>query len=177
MSLQFDHYSIQPLDTSKPEDFYHLIATNRLRLEDFFAGTVAKTMTLEATKAYCHAIDARVATKQYIPFIIVDRHTNQWVGLLDVKNIDWESAIAELGYFIDVNYEGRGLTSKALGLLMNYLKETYPLKQLLCRVASENIASKQVALRNGFQFEKKVANDYTTTKGKTVDLDYYVLRL
>lgn len=177
MTLQFDNYLIRPLDTSNPEAFFYLMSSNRPRLEDFFAGTVAKTMTLQATKDYCKVIDARVAAKQYIPFSIIDTKTNQWVGMLDLKNIDWESAKAELGYFIDTHYEGRGLTSKALALLIGFLKENYPLKYLLCRVASENKASKQVALRNGFLFEKTVASDYTTTRGQVVDLDYYIRQL
>jgi ribosomal-protein-serine acetyltransferase len=177
MTLQFEHYRIQPLDTRNPDAFFNLISSNKPRLEDFFAGTVAKTSTLEDTIAYCQNINARVAAKQYFPFSIIDTKTNQWVGLIDVKNIDWDNSMAEMGYLIDEHYQGRGLTSKAVGLLIEYLKENYPLNQLLCRVASKNKASKQVALRNGFQFERTVDKDYTTTKGEVVDLDYYVRQL
>ncbi|MFC4721798.1 GNAT family N-acetyltransferase [Geojedonia litorea] len=177
MSLQFDHYRIQHLDTRNPDAFFYLMSSNRPRLEDFFAGTVAKTNTLADTKAYCKNIDLRVAAKQYVPFCLIDTTTNQWVGFIDIKNIDWDTSIAEMGYFIDAHYEGRGLSSKAVGLITDYLKNNYPLKQLVCRVASHNIASKQVALRNGFQFQKTVPKDYTTTKGEVVDLDYYVKQL
>jgi RimJ/RimL family protein N-acetyltransferase len=174
MLQQFDQYNIHPLDTNNPEAFYKLTASNRSRLEDFFAGTVARTLSLVDTQDYCKGIDARVAAKQYFPFGITDMQTGELIGLVDVKNIDWDCFKAEIGYFVDLNYEGRGLTSKALGMVVDYIRKMYPLKQLLCRVASVNIASRQVAIRNGFEFEKTVAKDYTTTKGEAVDLDYYV---
>ena len=109
-----DVFEISLLDTNRGQDFFQLIDTNRGRLEDFFAGTVSKTKTLEATEAYCKIIKTRISEKSYLPYIITDVHTNKYIGLVDIKNIDWSIPKAEIGYFIDHHYEGRGIITSAV---------------------------------------------------------------
>lgn len=171
--LKFDYFYIDILQSSQVEAFFNLIDNNRANLEDFFAGTVSKTQTLKETITYGIEIQNRIKAESYFPYIIIDSRVNTFVGLVDVKNIDWNVPKAELGYFIDSEYSGKGITSKAVGLVADFITETYQFKKLLCRIGSKNIASRQVALKNGFVLEGTIRNDYRTTKGEIVDLDYY----
>ena len=173
MNKQFEHFSISSLDTNNYESFFNLIYSNRERLEDFFAGTVSKTKTLKDTEQYCNIIAKKINDKSYFPFIITSLKSNAYIGLIDVKNIDWNVPKAELGYFIDANYEGQGISSLALSFIVDYLIEKYQFKKLLCRVSSLNEGSIGVALKNGFQLEGTIRNDYRTTRGDIVDLNYY----
>jgi len=173
MNIQFETYAISGLDTSNPTAFFNIINSNRSRLEDFFAGTVSRTMTLIDAIDYCKVIEQRREDKSYFPFSITDLRTNIYVGFIDVKNIDWNIPKAELGYFIDSRYEGKGIISKALGHVVDHLKATYNFRKLLCRVSSQNAGSITVALKNGFQLEGTIRCDYKTTKGEIVDLNYY----
>ena len=70
-------------------------------------------------------------------------------------------------------YERKGITTKATALVVNYLIESYYFKKLLCRANSRNLGSISVILKNGFQLEGTIRNDYRTSKGKIVDLYYY----
>ncbi|WP_235989329.1 GNAT family N-acetyltransferase [Psychroserpens algicola] len=171
--ITFDHFNINLLQAHEGEAFHDLINLNRVRLEDFFAGTVAKTLTLDDTLKYCEEIQERIKAKSYFPYVITDTKTNTFVGLVDVKNIDWNVPKAELGYFIDTNYSGRGITSKAVSMVIEALIEIYQFKKLLCRVGSKNLGSINVALKNKFELEGTIRNDYRTTKGEIVDLNYY----
>ncbi|AUP81720.1 N-acetyltransferase [Flavivirga eckloniae] len=171
--MTFANFKIAPLEINESEKFFNLIDTNRKRLEDFFAGTVSKTRTLHDTITYCHEIKQKEKDKSYFPFIIRDLQTDAFIGLIDIKNIDWNIPKAEIGYFIDAKYEGQGVISKALGLVIEYLSETYHFKKLLCRSNSRNIGSIAVAKKNGFTLEGTIKRDYKTTKGELVDLDYY----
>ncbi|WP_299885864.1 GNAT family protein [uncultured Lacinutrix sp.] len=171
--MQFDDYKIELLKPNESEAFFKLIDANRRRLEDFFAGTVSKTETLLETILYCKEIEERIIEKSYFPFIIINTVTNKFVGLVDVKNIDWHIPKAELGYFIDAAYEGNGIITRATGLVIDYLMETYRFRKLLARVGSKNIGSIHVALKNGFELEGTIRKDYRTTKGEVVDLNYY----
>ena len=83
-----DTFSIQLLDINRHEDFYHLVMANRDRLEDFFAGTVARMQTLEAAKAYCTLIAELIREKKYFPFMICDRESGKYIGLVDIKSIE-----------------------------------------------------------------------------------------
>ncbi len=173
MNQYFENFKISLLSTNESRAFYNLIDSNRPRLEDFFAGTVSKTKTLEDTNNYCKIIEQRIKDKSYFPFMITDVESNAFIGLVDVKNIDWNVPKAELGSFIDTAYESKGITTKATALVVDYLIETYHFKKLLCRANSRNLGSISVILKNGFQLEGTIRNDYRTTKGEIVDLNYY----
>ncbi len=173
MDISFNNFNIKSLDTNESERFFYLIDTNRNRLEDFFAGTVSKTKTLQDTIAYCDDIKQFVLEKSYFPFVICDLETDAFIGFIDVKNIDWNIPKAEIGYFIDCNYEGKGIISKFLGDVIEHLSDRYHFKKLLCRSNSRNVGSIAVAKKNGFTLEGTIRKDYKTTKGEIVDLDYY----
>ena len=171
--MTFDHFKIELLQPDQSEAFFDLIDNNRTRLEDFFAGTVSKTLTFEDTKHYCVEIQQRIKNKSYFPFMIKDLKTNRFVGLVDVKNIDWNVPKAELGSFIDSTYEAKGITTKATKLVVDHIVNTYKFIKLLCRANSRNKGSIGVILKCGFELEGTIRNDYRTTKGEIVDLNYY----
>jgi ribosomal-protein-serine acetyltransferase len=173
MNIHFDKFYIADFDTRQSTPFFNLIDKNRIRLEDFFAGTVSKTKNLEDTITYCSVIEQRIKDKSYFPFVIISKAENKFIGLIDVKNIDWNVPKAEIGYFVDSNYEGKGIISKSLGYVIEYLVQTYQFKKLLCRVNSKNQGSINVAIKNKFQLEGTIRNDYRTTKNEIVDLNYY----
>ena len=58
--MKFDHFKIALLQPEESQAFFDLIENNRPRLEDFFAGTVSRTQTLEDTVAYCKIIQKRI---------------------------------------------------------------------------------------------------------------------
>jgi len=173
MNVNFKNFNIVEFDTQQGKAFFNLIDTNRARLSEYFAGTVANTKTLEDTLNYCKLIDQRVKNKSYFPFIIINKENNSFIGLIDIKNMDWGVPKAEIGYFIDFEYEGKGIISQALNYVIVYLTKEYHFKKLLCRVNSKNLGSINVALKNGFELEGTIRNDYRTTNNKVVDLNYY----
>ncbi|MBV7267620.1 GNAT family N-acetyltransferase [Winogradskyella luteola] len=171
--MTFSNFKIELLSESGGEAFYNLINKNRARLEDFFAGTVSKTRTLEDTLNYCDDIQERIKTLSYLPYMIIDIDTNEFVGLVDVKNIDMNVPKAELGSFIDSRYERMGIISKATSLVVDHIVKEYEFIKLLCRANSRNKGSIAVILKNGFELEGTIRRDYKTTKGEIVDLNYY----
>ncbi|WP_299116405.1 GNAT family protein [uncultured Winogradskyella sp.] len=171
--MTFDNFKIELLSENRGEAFYNLIDKNRIRLEDFFAGTVSKTMTLKDTLNYCDEIQQRIKAISYLPYMIIDVDTDEFIGLVDVKNIDMNVPKAELGSFIDKRYEGKGIVSKATSLVVDHIVKEYKFIKLLCRASSRNKGSIAVILKNGFKLEGTIRRDYKTTKGEIVDLNYY----
>jgi len=89
MKIQFKEYIIETLTILDSPAFFNLINDNRLRLEDFFAGTVARTKTQKETEAYCKIIEQQIKDKVYFPHIIKKINDGSFIGLIDIKNIDW----------------------------------------------------------------------------------------
>lgn len=173
MKIQFREYYIVPFDESRHKELFELIDKNRSRLEDFFSGTVARTRSLNDTKVYCDEMIVKKSKKEYFPFIIHLKNTDQFVGFIDLKNCVWNIPKGEIGYFVDKDFEGKGLISQGLELLLKYLIEEHEFKKLVCRIGTDNIGSQQVALKNGFELEGTIKRDYKTTGGRLVDLSYY----
>ena len=171
--FNLNQYKLELLSKEKSEPFFNLIQKNKSRLEDFFAGTVAKTNTMETTLVYCDEIEVKVENKVYFPYLISESTTGKLIGFIDVKNIDWNIPKAELGAFIDVNYEGKGIITNYIDYLIDEIVEQHNFKKLFCRIAKENKRSIQVALNNGFELEGVIKCDYRTTKGDLIDLNYY----
>lgn len=173
MEFNFNQYKLELLGKTKCELFYNLIQENKSRLEDFFAGTVKKTTSLGATNSFCGEAEKKIKNKEYFPYLIIEVETDKIVGLIDIKNIDWNIPKAELGAFIDKKFEGKGIITNYINFLIDKIVEEHQFKKLLCRIAPENKRSIQVAINCGFELEGMIRRDYRTSKGRLVDLNYY----
>jgi len=173
MKYTFDNFIVEPMNLNKPQFFYNLIEKNRPRLEDYFAGTVAKTRILEDTTDYLNSMKEKVRKLEYLPFVILDTTNNKLVGFMDLKNVDMNVPKGELGCFIDEDYERKGIPSKAVSIFIDHLVRIYHFKKLLCRVSATNKPSIRVIEKNKFELEGTIRKDYKTTDGTVVDMLYY----
>ncbi len=173
MNIYFDQFVISSLDVGKGEIFFDLIERNRNRLADFFPNTVAATTTLEKTLNYMNEVSEKIKNRSYFPFIIKEQLTDKYIGLVDFKNISWKIPKTEMGYFIDKNYQGRGIITQAGELSIDYIVKEYGIKKILCRISPLNEGSVKVARRLKFEKEGTIRNDFRTKDGAVVDLDYY----
>lgn len=171
--MQFDNYAIRLLTSQDLEAFYNLVDKNRPRLEDFFAGTVSKTRTLKETEKFMVDIIQKVSSKTYFPYIIINNLSNTIIGFIDLKNIDWNIPKSELGCYIDEDYTGKGITTKAISLFCDHCFEKYSFKKIYLRTHEANMSARIVAEKCGFELEGLIRRDYKTTAGKVVDLMYY----
>ena len=171
--MKFDKYSIRLLEIPDLDDYFQLVVNNRQRLEDFFTVTISNTKTYEETRKFVEDMIKRAEEKVYFPYIIIDNSNRNIIGFIDLKNIDWRIPKSELGFFIDKNYAGKGITTKALNLLCEFCFSKYKFQKLFLRTHPDNISAKTVAEKCGFELEGIIRKDYKTTSGKIVDLVYY----
>ena len=171
--IEFENYIIRPLGEDDLEPYFNLVDRNRKRLEDFFTGTVSRTKDLSATKIFLQEVIAKRGTKQYFPFLLVDKVTNNFIAFFDLKNIDWTIPKAEIGCYTDEIYAGKGLTTKATIHFVDFCFDHFKFRKLYLRTHHSNKAAKNVAVKCGFEKEGTIRMDYKTTSGEIVDLIYY----
>lgn len=171
--ITFDNFTIRLIELSDIENYFSLVENNRKRLEDFFTGTVSRTKTFEDTEQFLKELLQKREDKLYYPYVIENLENGEFVAFIDVKNIDWNIPKAELGCYTDENYAGKGITSKAFSLFVEFCFEHYGFAKLFLRTHESNFAAQKLADRAGFQIEGKIRKDYKTTKGEVVDLIYY----
>ena len=80
-----------------------------------------------------------------------------------------------MGYFIDKDYEGKGIITKGLSQVIRFCFDTLKLKKLFLRIDPDNFPSKRVAEKNGFIVEGTLRSEYRTGNGDLIDLVYYGL--
>jgi len=173
--MEFSHFKLRLAEPEDATAFFQLIDRNRPRLEDFFSGTVARTRTPEDTQAYIEEIMQRIAARTYFPYFLIDTKRPGFVGLIDVKNIDWNIPRAELGCFIDREYAGQGIASDAFRYVVKHLIDDLGFEKLFLRTSPANLSAIALAEKTGFKQEGLLRHDYKTTKGELVDMVYYGL--
>ncbi len=171
--MKFDNYTIRLVETSDFEAYFDMIQKNRSRLERFFAGTVSRTNNLKDTLTFLKVMKEGFELKTYFAYVIIDEQSASMMGFIDLKNIDWTVAKSEIGFFIDADYAGKGITSKALDLFCQFCFDTHGFQKIFLRTHESNLAARKVAEKSGFEIEGTLRRDYKTTSGELVDVLYY----
>lgn len=168
-----DNYKARLIQADDVIPFFELITRNRIRLEDFFAGTLAKNGSLEDTAIYVEEVLKKIENRTYFPFLITQNRLEKLVGFIDIKSIDWNIPKGEIGFFIDKDYEGKGIMSTAVAEITKYCFNDLWFKKIFLRTHASNSRTRMIAEKNGFILEGKIRKDYRTTRGQVIDVLYY----
>ncbi len=75
------------------------------------------------------------------------------IGCIDLHQIDWLNGNARVGYWLDKDYTGHGIMTRAVRLLVEYAFEALDLHRIEIHVATENYRSRRIPERLGFTLE------------------------
>lgn len=175
LKFAFGNYRLQLLKVEDALPFYQLIQKNYERLLTFFPLTAKQGQSLDSTKAMVKERIAKAEKKEFISFMIFKRDDNTLLGCIFMKDIDWNIPKAEIGYFIDRDYEGKGIVSGALRTIVHYCFNELNLEKVFVRVSPENIGSRKVAEKIGFELEGVLRRDFKSGDGTLYDVRYYGL--
>lgn len=81
-------------------------------------------------------------------FAIVDRDTDAWAGSIDIRHLT-EDPVASIGYFIGVPFQGRGLGSEAVHLVVELAFRELAVLLVRAEVFSGNHPSMRVLEKAG----------------------------
>lgn len=94
-----------------------------------------------------------------------------WITLV-VSN--WEHGLAEVGYALATEHQGRGVMSRALELLVSDLFARTKIERVEARCATDNSASQRVLEKVGF-FREGTLRSYFRLHGRRVDNHLYAV--
>ncbi|HEV7662111.1 MAG TPA: GNAT family protein [Chloroflexota bacterium] len=108
--------------------------------------------TLEDTRAYIRAALEDFLRGRQISTIIARDGGREFIGRCGLR-INPYAGSGDIGYWIDGEYEGRGITSRAATALVTSAFTELGLKKIDLRTSVDNTRSRAVATRLGFVFE------------------------
>lgn len=80
-------------------------------------------------------------------------------GTIDIKDIDYVNKKANIGYWIGKQYQGKGIATECVKLVVNYAFDILKLEEISAYVFPDNNPSIRVLEKNGFVKTKEV-NEY-----------------
>lgn len=169
------NWTTEGIANIKPEEFYGLIDRNRQRIIQTFPVTVSGCTTLEETTRFLkEAVDNEIWHESYY-FYIRDNESNNLIGYVVIKNIELDAAVCELAYFIDYDFEGKGIITSAVGETLNFCFGEMEMNKVTISTLPSNIASQKIALKLGFVQEGILRQEFRSGEGKLEDVVYFGL--
>ena len=95
--------------------FFDLIKKNTERLKESFPIILSSTTDEIASENYLRDKIFEWKQKQSFAFGIWLKKTNQCIGHISIKDIDWRIPRGELAYFISYEFEGKGINERGNG--------------------------------------------------------------
>jgi len=173
--IEIDNLKVRLLSLSDAKNILNLINSNRNRLLKYFPITSYSVTDLETAKVYISKRINDTSNKEFFGYLIEEKLTNDIVGMYILKSFDWRIPKCELAYFIDKKFEGKGIISKVTKIMVDHCFKTLKVNKIWIETGEDNIASKTIALKNGFQLEGLLRNNFRDFEGNLLNLEYYGL--
>lgn len=170
-----ENYEYRSMFDFTPEAFQPFVNSNRDHIINSFPVTLRSCEDLEKTKAYFLEARKREANGEWKYFLITEKGKNDILGFFVIKEISQKTKRGELAYFIDHAYNGRGIISRISAEVIKYGFEELNLNKIIICTSSENIGSQRIALKNKFQKEGTLRQEFLNYYGKLEDVNYFGL--
>lgn len=123
--------------------------------------------SMDETRLYCRRALLEWHDRESLDYrLFLD---DKFVGNCAVHTINWDVPFAQLGYWLHIEHQGKGLMIEAVERLMQFAFEELKLVRLEIRCNARNAASAGVAVRAGFEKEAHLRKCYRSANGTLND--------
>ncbi|MDX6190387.1 GNAT family protein [Flavobacterium sp. Fl-318] len=158
-----------------PQEFYQLIDKNKSHIAQTFPLTLANSDTLKKTEGFLTVNLEKEKNKEGYFFFARAIETNALIGYLCVKSIDYRNSKCELGYFIDEDFQGKGIISKMASDALDFCFNELLMNKVFICTSEINFASQQIALKNNFKQEGILRDEFRNGAGELQNTVYFGL--
>ena len=169
------NWEINTIGNILPEEFYILIKNNKSHIEKTFPVTLSSCIDLEKTTAFIENNIEKEKNKEGYYFYIRNSESKNLIGYVCIKNVDRKISKCELAYFIDKNFEGKGIISKAVSQTIAFCFKNLMMNKIFICTSKINFGSQKIALKNGFQQEGILREEFKNGEGILEDIIYFGL--
>jgi ribosomal-protein-serine acetyltransferase len=150
------------------DELFALIERNREYLQEWLSW--AADSTLETTQEYMKASIHNFAEGIGLPTNIW--YHGQLVGAISYPRMSWEKRMAEIGYWLDQDMQGKGIMTRATRTLVTYAFQEYGLNKVEIHAAVGNKHSRAVPERLDFT-QEGILRQTEWLNGKAHDMVVY----
>ena len=173
--MKFNNWKIDKLENISSEEFFDLIDRNKERVKNTFPVTLSHCLNLETTVKFIKENIEIESKKEGYYFYIRNLETNKLIGYVGIKKIDLKISKCELFYFIDKDFEGKGIISTVVSRMLDFCFNDLKMNKIFICTSKINFGSQQIALKNGFQQEGILREEFKNGDGILEDIVYFGL--
>ena len=166
----FEIFRIQPKDYWGICD---LIVANEDRFQTYFPKTKTANLTPDLSKRFAQIKSDQFDKKEEFLFTVKPKESRKIIGLIYIKELDWNTKQGEFAYCIDYGFEGLGITSKMVDKLSEHAFENLGLETLQIHTHKTNTGSVMVAEKCNFTWVKTMSKSYTPPGQEALDMELY----
>lgn len=175
MLLNFKTCYIEPIQIKDAWKVCDFNVANEDRLKRYFPKTLEQNLTPDLSKVFVEKMVKQFHLKEVFLFTIKEKETNNLIGLVYIKELDWVKQQGEFAYCIGYPFERKGIMTTAIQQLSDHAFETLDLKTLQIIVHKSNKGSVRVAENCNFTWIKTLQNEFTPTGENPLSMELYEL--
>ncbi|MDO5969155.1 GNAT family N-acetyltransferase [Flavivirga aquimarina] len=173
--LSFKGYNINPIQLKDAWSLCDFVAANEDHIKRYFPKTLEQNLTPDLSKFFVEKKVKQFALKEVFLFTIKEDESGELVGLVYIKELDWDKKQGEFAYCIGYPFEGKRIMTKAINTLSEYAFIHLGLETLQIIVYKDNIASVTVAENCNFTWIKTLKNEYAPLGENFLQMELYEL--
>ncbi|WP_299533908.1 GNAT family N-acetyltransferase [Ulvibacterium sp.] len=173
--LDFDHYFIEPIQEKDSWKLCDFVVSNSDRLKRYFPKTLEQNLTPDLSRYFVEKKVKQFLAKEELLFKLKHKEHRTIIGLVYIKELNYNKSQAELAYCIGYQFEGKGWMSQTVKALSNYAFEVLGLETLQIIAHHTNKASIKVAQKCGYQWRTTLKKEYTPPNEPALDMELYEL--
>lgn len=150
--------------------FYELLRDNHARLVDHFPRMLRELSDADQAEFFMRRKLSAWLLQEEFCFGLWENESAALIGMLRVFRLDWSLPKAEVSYFIDQNFGGRGLMTESMLHLLQFCFEQLEIEKLMLRTAMDNFNSQRLARKCGFRREGDLRTEFRRGGGELIDV-------
>lgn len=170
MEIHLEEIILEEITKRDVKPFFEMMNNNRHLLERYFPITVENTRTPLGTEYYLESVIRKRNNNEMIVFGI--RYQKKLIGIFHIKNIEWRIPKCELSYFLDKDYQGKGIMDFLFARVIKMCFQEFKMNKIFVRITPDNTSSRKLALKHGFKTEGILEKEFKIETGELVDLEY-----
>ncbi|MCB9032684.1 MAG: GNAT family N-acetyltransferase [Chitinophagales bacterium] len=171
--INFDIY-LTPYYKTAYVELFDLIQKNKQRLSNSFSKMLPQNETKD--KSLLFVLDKMKQWKQKKQFaFLIFNSEDKIIGHFNIREINWHKQEAELSYWLDEAYVGKGTMTAIIQTMCNWLFTTTTIKRVIAKVVVGNVASEKVLSKNGFQYEGTLSKACSNYYNEAQDANQFAL--
>lgn len=166
-----DGVHLRPLRSDDASAYFECARENLERLRPWFFWA-DEHMDLAGTERHLAGMERQPDPRTDLPLGFW--RGDSFGGSIGLHKIDRQNGIARIGYWIDAGFEGRGIVTRAVKVLVDYAFQELNLNRIEIRCAPQNAASRAIPQRLRFT-EEGTQREVLALHGGFQDLIMYAM--